>query len=402
MMRLLAFVGFVISVMSNAAAQDVSFSGMTDLRLVAPSGQNSNLDGGLGKFQWGDGRGSPVIPDLDQAVLKGSVVLTPDLRVVTELRYDPRQKTAVDIIDAYFRYRPVSISRWRWSVKTGAFFPPVSLENTGIGWAPEWTLTSSAINSWVGEELRILGGEATIEWRGDVDRFELSMAAFGWNEPAGVAIAAYGWTFTDRATGLFDHLRLPSLGNPPPPASYGYEFRQFDHSVGWYVGFTWERPDLGRIVLLRYDNDADPNAHDSAEFGWRTKFWSVGASTQFGPVVVLAQAMVGTTTIEPFADFTSRTNFWSYYALAGIEHEDWRFAIRFDQFGISQTSPGDGPKGDEQGVAGTIAATWSPRKWLSVITEVLTIDYNQPRRVLIGKPPHAVETQVQIALRLSF
>jgi hypothetical protein len=219
---------------------------MADFRLIAPSGQVSNYDGGLGKFAWGDG-GSPVIPAFGQAVLRGSILFTPDLRAVAEIRYDPAQKTAINILESYLRYRPVSTSRWRWGVRGGAFFPPVSLETPEIGWASEWTVTPSAVNSWVGQELRILGAEATLEWRGDVDRFEFVAAAYGWNEPAGAAMAAYGWTFNDRPIGLFDHLRMPNYFAAPGAAAYTYEFRQFDHSVGWYLGATWERPDLGRI-----------------------------------------------------------------------------------------------------------------------------------------------------------
>ena len=138
MTRLPLALGIILFSAWAARAQDFSLSGMADLRLVAPSGQQSHFDGGFGKFRWGDGRGSPVIPDLDGAIPRGSVVTLPDLRVVVEVRYDPRQQTAIDVIDAYARYRPVSTTRWRWGVKAGAFFPPASLENTGIGWTPEW------------------------------------------------------------------------------------------------------------------------------------------------------------------------------------------------------------------------------------------------------------------------
>src|SRR5258705_9405197 len=60
-------------------------------------------------------------------------------------------------------YRPVSTSAFRWSIKAGAFFPPISLENTEIGWTSPWTLTPSAINAWVGEELRTIGLEGRSE-----------------------------------------------------------------------------------------------------------------------------------------------------------------------------------------------------------------------------------------------
>ena len=48
-----------------------------------------------------------------------------------------------------------------WSVKTGAFFPTISLENDDLGWTSPYTLTPSAINSWIGEELRTIGSEGT-------------------------------------------------------------------------------------------------------------------------------------------------------------------------------------------------------------------------------------------------
>ncbi len=400
--RLVLALCLVLPWAGQAQNLDIRLNGMADFRLIAPSAQTSTYDGGFGKFAWGDGRGSPVLPAFGQAVLRGTALFTPDLRAVAEIRYDPAQKTVLNLLEAYLRYRPVSTSRWRWGVRTGVFFPPVSLETPNIGWAPEWTITPSAVNSWVGQELRIIGGEFSLEWRGDVDHFEFVAAAYGWNEPAGEAMAAYGWTFNDRPIGLFDHLRLPNTFAAPGAAAYTYEFRQFDHSVGWYVGLTWERPDLGRIALLHYDNEGDPNAHDGTQFGWRTQFWSLGTSTEIGPVVILAQAMVGSTAIEPFAGGTFATSFWAYYVLAGIQRGDWRFAVRFDQYATAASSPFPGPNADEHGIAGTAAISWTPRKGISVIGEVLTTDYNAAQRVLVGKQPHVTETQAQLVLRVSF
>jgi hypothetical protein len=50
----------------------------------------------------------------------------------------------------------------------------------------------------------------------------------------------------------------------------------------------------------------------------------------------------------------------------------------------------------------TTAATWMPRKGIRLVGELVVIDYTQAQRVLIGKQPHVVETQAQLALRLSF
>ncbi len=50
-------------------------------------------------------------------------------------------------------------------MKSGAFFPTISLENDDLGWASPYTLTPSAINSWIGDELRSIGSEATMRWK---------------------------------------------------------------------------------------------------------------------------------------------------------------------------------------------------------------------------------------------
>src|SRR6185295_10665879 len=146
----------------------------------------------------------------------------------------------VDLVEAYFKYRPVSTTPLRWSFKAGAFFPPISLENDGIGWTTPWTLTPSAINSWVGEELRTIGGETTAEWRGQGYEIEATAALFGVNDPAGTLIAEHGWTFGDRPIGLFDRSRLPNATLRPGMRApiYTMPMQEIDGRVGWYTGLA--------------------------------------------------------------------------------------------------------------------------------------------------------------------
>jgi hypothetical protein len=389
----------------SARAQEFHLDGMLDLRVFHPSGQRGNLDGGLGKTERGSGeRPSAAGVAFDALVLRGVAELTPDFHIVAELRSDPRQKAAVDLLDAYAVWRPVSITRWRWTLKGGAFFPPISLENERIGWTSDWTLTPSAINSWVGDELRTIGTEGTLEWRGDVDHFEAKVAVFGWNEPAGAAIEDRGWAFSGMPHGLFDHVRIASVAGSSGRTvahSYSYDFKQLDGTPGWYAGITWERPDFGRLSLLRYDNMADPSAHDSNDFGWRTKFWSLGYSTELGELVVLAQAMIGSTVIVPVPSFVSTTHFYAGYVLVGWEREHWRYALRFDQFGTHETQPGP-DQNSEHGMALTAAITWSPVTWARITAEVLEVDSWRTQRSRLGKSPRALETQAQLALRILF
>ena len=125
---------------------------------------------------------------------EATALITPEVVAVAVARADGTQKDFVLPMEGWLRYRPVSTTPWRWSVKAGAFFAPFSLENTETGWTSHWTLTPSAINSWFGDELRTVGTEGTLEWRREEGTLSLIGALFGWNDPAGVMMADRGWT----------------------------------------------------------------------------------------------------------------------------------------------------------------------------------------------------------------
>ncbi|HEX4303474.1 MAG TPA: hypothetical protein VHZ78_11835 [Rhizomicrobium sp.] len=144
---------------------DLSFTGYIDLRLVAPAGEKSWLDGGLGKLRFGAAQPSPDLR-LTEAVGQATLAVGDDMHAVATLRLEPEQRTGIDILESYIAWRPPASGDWRWSAKAGAFFPPVSVETDDLGWTSPYTLTPSAINSWAGEELRTIGGEATLAHTG--------------------------------------------------------------------------------------------------------------------------------------------------------------------------------------------------------------------------------------------
>jgi len=392
----------------SAAAQaiDLQLDGFVDARLVDTSGQRTSVQGGLGKLQWnGDGQDFRAVPEFDEAVLAGSIGLTPELRGVAVARWDPNLRTQLDLLEGYFRWRPVSTGPWRWSVKAGAFFPPVSLENQGIGWTSPWTLTPSAIDSWVGDELRTLGGEATLEWRDGIDDIQLSGAAYGWDDPAGVQLAHRGWVFDDQPAGLFSDYRVTDLNaaraHQPVPA-YAEMFHEIDSQPGWYANLAWSRAGLGRVQLMRYDNNASTHIENNEQYPWRTDFWSLGASTEFGEFTLLAQGMIGETLVTPDPAPASTTDFHAVYALLGWERDEWRVAVRLDQFGTRARYPGAGPDLGEHGWSPLTALTWKPLDWLRLTGEALVVESWRVERLSEGLPPRAVETQLQLGARVFF
>jgi len=134
--------------MRIAGAADFSAHGYVDCRLVSRASERSWADGGFGKTRFGNGG---VSAGCMQADLTLAAQLTPALLALADVQYQTTDKNAFSALEAYLRYRPVSTTPLRWSVKVGEFFMPVSLENDAIGWTSPWTLTPSAINSWLGE-----------------------------------------------------------------------------------------------------------------------------------------------------------------------------------------------------------------------------------------------------------
>lgn len=399
--RLMLLAALGAALPPGLAAQEVRLDGFVDGRLVRTANERGWMEGGLGKLRY-DG-GGDIGPRLAEVSAIGSLRLTPDIGGVAHVRYEPEQRHPLDLIEAYVHYRPVSTTPFRWSIKGGAFFPPVSLENEGIGWTTIWTLTPSAINSWVGDELRTIGGEALLEWRDAVNHFELTGAVYVANDPAGVLLADRGWTLSDRPTGLFDRARRPDAVTPTlrrQPPVYSEQFLEIDDRVGWYFGGTWRSAEYGRLSLLYYNNQADPAAR-STQFAWETEFWSLGAETRLGDFVVIGQAMTGQTTIQPTVS-SNRTRFKSAFLLLGYEFGDWRLGVRGEQFGTSTQAPATAAPIDERGYAGTLAVTWRPTDWLRLTGEAIFITSTRSQRRFYGQSPEADDTLLQLSARVFF
>jgi hypothetical protein len=381
---------FLVTGVVRAAAFDVE--GYADVRLIAPPKTDAYLDGGLGKLRYGEDDANFKFGDA-VGVLRASEddwSFEADGRVNTE--YGP----AVDLLQGFVRYAPPSRSNWNWSVRAGAFFPALSLENDQPGWSSFWTITPSAINSWVGAELRTIGAEASLEWRSDGNDVSLNGALFGWNDRAGVLIAERGWNFDDRVTGLFEKARLPDVATAHPPATI-HLFREIDATPGWYLDLSYEIDGKTGFEVMRYDNEADPTRPRA----WHTAFWDLGFRQQLGAVTLLSQAMSGSTLIRPSSAAFIATDFKSAYALIGWDLDRWWLAARADVFQTRTRTTSALPL-SEDGHAFDATASFAPRTWLRLSAEWLYVDDTRAERSLAGDVPHQVERQFQFVIRTTF
>jgi len=392
---------------ADGSLPTIDFQGLLDLRGALSSRTQSAEDRGLGKTRYGsDGTDSRVLGRLGEATLLVEPRLSWDLSGVVMLSATQEQRTVIDVVEAYLQYKPAPTGSWSAKARVGAFYPSISLENTGLGWTSPYTITPSAINSWVGQELRTIGGEATVSHRSDDLEIAVTGAAFGYNDPTGTLLAWRGWSFDDRKTGLLDRVKLPLVriirphGILEEQQPFDQPFREIDHHVGYYASVTAEYEGYGKISVMHYDNRGNDRAYKDDQWAWNTTFWSFGLRTQIADGLdVLAQGMTGTTQlittpIGPIVD----VDFRSAYGLISKAWGNQRISFRADWFDTKDHDRFP-DNNNEHGYGLTAAYIIRPMPKQRLTVEFLYVDSHRPERQYQGLPINAHETQFQVSYR---
>ncbi len=110
-MKRIAALLVLMSLFGVADGQEIDGGGLIDVRLTHNSAQKSQEDGGFGSLRYGGtGQRDSTQARLAAASLYGTAQVTSDILAFVDLRAAPGQRTAVDLIEATLRYRPVSLS----------------------------------------------------------------------------------------------------------------------------------------------------------------------------------------------------------------------------------------------------------------------------------------------------
>jgi hypothetical protein len=373
-----------------------------DGRLVNSNAYSSYTQGGISGVRFGE----------DQSGLelgRARFALTESLGELWSVHLDAsawgdHDRIPVGLTEAFLQFRPYPFGGYRLRVKAGAFYPPISLENRAAGWDSPYTLSYSAIDSWLAIEVRTLGVEAQLDWLGTRQGHDFDVGVtggvFGWNEGAGAFIAGDGFTLTDRQTPYGGRVGLPD-----DPVLYNLEpFRELDGRAGVYAGL--EARWLDRLVVraLRYDNRADPATMDlaSGAIAWETSFTSLGARYESGDGwTAIAQYLKGDTSIAPYGFVLS----WPFEAVYALVAKQWGrhvVSLRYDRFRIDANANAGGD-GAEIGHAWTAAYVYTPGEHWRVTLEWLHVSSNDYQRDdAFNLPAFASETQLQLAVRYAF
>jgi hypothetical protein len=393
-----------------AAAFEQRFTAFVSLRGIAVDGERSWLDGGLGKLRYGDDD-EPI--GLGAANVSYRARFTPTVSFHGSATAYGDGDHAIDLDEAFLEWKPVPRSAWRWQARAGAFHAPFSLENTEPGWRTPYTISSSALNTWLGEELRTIGGELQLTHAGahagSPHDFTLLGALYRANDPAGALLSWRGWALSDRQTGLFERLPLAPLpgftdtGSFPPQGDFEEPFREIDHRTGYYAGAQWDYLQRSRLRVQRYDNCGDPGALTLAgqQWAWRTRFEHVAWHLRLPrDTELIAQHAWGNTEMDGFTGPLVDADFRASFLLLSHSFERQRVSVRYDRFAVEDRDPTPDDPNDETGHAWTAAWFLAGERtrygsW-RVGAEYLQVASWRPARTLFGNDAHQDERSLQL------
>ena len=397
----------VLAPLQSSQAQD--WHGLLDLRLVAADGPDSWTRAGSGKSRY-DAHTSGL--SVGQAVLQGGWDLPGALSATASVSASDQHPGVVDLREAWLGWNPVPTSAWRWRAKAGAFFPPSSVEigYEGIGWTPTRTVSSSAINSWIGEELRANGVEVQLTRNGRLEgsahSYRFNFALVQGNDPLGTLLAWRGWSVSDRIAGLNEVVQLPDLpiyrrsGEIPQQTRNIHPFREVDGRLGYYGGAEYRYRDKLELAWLHYDNRADPLIVKHGQYGWHTRFdhFSMVARPG-GDWELLAQFMRGSTVMGPGA---VALDFQAWYALLSHPAGPGLLSLRFDHFGTREHDLFPSDPNSEQGHSVALAFSTNLPGSAVLVSELLLIDSDRAARQLLGEGRRRIERSWMTSLRWQF
>jgi len=408
------FLAFAVHATNASEAPNrYQLSSGIDVSYINASGYTSWTKGFVGKMLYDDNNEGLKI---SRAFADVNFQLTDTLKAHAVVEaYDDDIGPIVGFTQAYVNWRPVPRSKNRYRLKVGAFYPHMSLENVSAGWNSPYTMSFSAINTWVAEELRTVGAELSVSRRpemfGSAHTFSLQGAVFVANDPTGSLLAWKGWSAHSRQSRFGDKLPLAPLPLIQPGEMFERQdpyvepFREIDDRAGYYVGGEWRFNQQLLFRAMHYDNRADPTAFEDGQYAWATKFEHIAAQIALpGDWDLLFQWITGTAVMGAVSNGAHLvdTKFDSKYLMLTRTYDRHRLSVRYDKFEVTQNDQTQEDSNDEDGYVWTFAYIYKFSDKVSFGAESLSIKTHRCGWEYYDIDETRTEKQLQLSLRLRF
>jgi hypothetical protein len=253
------------------------------------------------------------------------------------------------LVEAYVDARAGGLT-----IRAGQFFLGTSRENTDVLWNSPYTMNYSAINSWIGEEFRPVGIDASYK----VNMLTVGATAFRNNDTMGTELAWRGWDIGNRLSVYNETLPVWV-----PPVFHGFQkpgTRPFEKDLHGKTGYAARArvnvPDRGVFQFTHVDNRGDRRLYNG-DYSWATHFNQIGAQAgNVDTTTLAAEWMRGTTKMgfRPFPVVEDR--FSAAYLLVSHVMGKNRFSARYDWFTTTDLARVVAETYDERGRSWTLSA----------------------------------------------
>ncbi|MHB0968728.1 MAG: porin family protein [Thermoanaerobaculia bacterium] len=374
-----------------AAAGDFSVDGYVAGGAIAVESPPSWLSGGFGRFPLGDTDSDQTADVNGEARVQIEWANSSDtfrVHLLPIARYEPDSAGTDEfgLAEAYVDFNIHASDSQRFRIRGGQFFLGTSRENVEIGWTSPYTITYSAINSWIGEEVRPIGIDLDYRLsRAANDSFSVGATAFRGNDTMGTLLAWRGWSMGERLSVYDEVVPIPPLESIENYFVYQRNgttpfTSDLDGRTGYAFRARWQRGDTIVLQATHLDNRGDRNVYgvedDNAgpgpwnanahhwnrtgEYAWDTRFMHYDAEVNVAAYTVAAEYIVGSTAMGHNVNWWVDTDFDSGYLLASWKPSAFRVTARYDFFAVDDIDMSAAENNEDEGDAWTVAVFWEP------------------------------------------
>ncbi|MFC3033634.1 hypothetical protein ACFOEE_13990 [Pseudoalteromonas fenneropenaei] len=387
----------------------VQLEGKAQLSAVSRESGKSWLDHGWSNLRF-DSNSDSV--QLSRLWLDGRIELADSWSAHISGQYVPDPTVSFGLTEAYLQYKPLSASGYQFAAKVGGFYPAMSLENPQFGWSSPYNYSFSAINAWLGEEVRTFGSELSITRLGKRFRSAHDISAhvgfFKGNDPAGTMLAWRGFAVHDRQSMFNERVAFPPVRSLQQPqlrwqANEVEPFSEVDGKWGYYTGVHWDYQKRQQLRVYWYDNHGDSSAinYRTGQYAWDTKFLSVAWLYKFDAQTrVIAQWLDGNTAMGKNRGVDNDLS--SYFVLVSHQFGAHRVSARAEHFNVKDRDGWVFDPNQSAGRALTLSYRFNWHKQWQGGVEWLYQHSEVDNRAAVNLPQAVSETQWRVVLEYQF